>query len=53
MVNNTGTDAAPRSRAFALGFARGCRTVLLFATVFLNIYYLLYSMVREYYAAAL
>jgi hypothetical protein len=28
MVANDGTDAAPRSRAFALGFARGCRAVL-------------------------
>ncbi len=36
MVANDGTDAAPRSRAFALGFARGCRAVLLLATVFLK-----------------
>jgi hypothetical protein len=28
IVDNNGTDAAPRSRAFALGFARGCRAVL-------------------------
>jgi hypothetical protein len=28
MVANDGTDAAPRSRAFALGFAGSCRAVL-------------------------
>jgi hypothetical protein len=32
---NDGTDAAPRSRAFALGFAGGCCAVLLFSVVFL------------------
>ncbi|MEO0041616.1 MAG: hypothetical protein RL329_1064 [Bacteroidota bacterium] len=37
IVANDRTDAAPRSRALRVGFARGCRAVLLFSTVFFNI----------------
>jgi hypothetical protein len=37
MVANTGTDAAPRSRAFALGFAGSCRAVLCLQPFFQNI----------------
>jgi hypothetical protein len=37
MAGNDGTDATPRSRAFALGFAGSCRAVLCLQPFFQNI----------------